>query len=1134
MQNYLCTQLFWVVKTHWLTLKKIPLFMRLFIIMFLFAVGVMRAADSYSQNVLLDIEVQNQTIEKVLGEIEKQSEFTFFYNDKQINVNRLVSVTVTKETIFKVLDKIFKDTGISYSILDKSIILSNRKENINVGLENKKINGTVFDAKGEPIIGANVRVKGSTLGTITDLDGVFSLDVPENAILEVSYIGYESQTVHVADKTQFSFILKEDTEVLEDVVVIGYGSVKKSNLTGAVASVKMEEVPQTATTEVSNLLIGRVPGLSIRQNSAAPDGDYKMVIRGSASTNAENIPLYVIDGFPGGDINAVNPNDIESIEVLKDASSTSIYGARAANGVILVTTKRGKQGKVNINFKANASFQTMANPYDMMDAKEYMQMSNVFFIEDWKYNNKIYPYGNVDPNTVTSKPKIAFTDDQLKNARNVTDWFDEVTRTGIINNESLSINGGSDNSRYLLSLGHFGQKGVVYNSGSEKFMGRLSMEVDLAKWLTTGMSVSGTQISNDKLVSASSDSQAGVISDALLYPKYLSIFDDEGKYLINPDHPNHANPVSWKEITNETITNRYLINNFWNVTLTKELVFRMSWGVNSSFARTNQYYPKTMLTGYEANSKAYTKELRKNDYLLDATLTYTKDLFKGHTLKVMAGYAYQKFIEEYIEAGNSDFLTDAFGVNNLNAGGDLTKTVGSSKTVTKYLSYFGRINYDISDKYLFTFTLRADGSDRFGKDNRFGFFPSGAFAWRVIEEEFMKRQSVLSNLKLRLSIGQTGNAEIGGNTYGYYGTGYNYVFGNAVVNGVAEKQLANRKLKWETTTEWNVGLDFGFFNNRLTGSFEYFNKIVSDLLDKRNVGSYYPVSEVADNLGETQSSGVELQLSSVNIRTKDFQWSTDLNLSSYKDRWRKRNPYTILSVYNTTTDPLHVKWGYVSDGIIQIGENVPHMSDAAPGSIKIKDLNGWLKDANGDYILDKDGRKQLSGESDGMIDDADKVIICRETPDLSFGIGNTLNYKNWDLSFFFYGEIGRELYNNTRSQFLKAERFRYSDNVPTDARDRWSSTNPEGKYPSGLYTKYYNDTDFWVEPADFVRLKNITLGYTFPKKAFGGIFSNVRLFVDAQNLFCITNYTGADPETDNSYSSYPNQRTFSFGIDLTF
>jgi len=293
MQNYLCTQLFGVGKTHWLTLKKIPLFMRLFIIMFFFAAGVLRAADGYSQNAMLNIELRNQTIEKVLDEIERQSEFTFFYNDKQVNVNRMVSVSVTKENIFKVLDKVFKGTGISYSVLDKSIILSNKKAENLTQTEDKKVNGTVLDSKGEPIIGANVRVKGSTVGTITDLDGLFSLEVPENAVLEISYIGYETQTANVANKTQFSFVLKEDTEVLEDVVVIGYGSVKKSNLTGAMASVKMEEVPQTATTEVSNLLIGRVPGLSIRQNSAAPDGEYKMVIRGSASTNAENTPPYM-------------------------------------------------------------------------------------------------------------------------------------------------------------------------------------------------------------------------------------------------------------------------------------------------------------------------------------------------------------------------------------------------------------------------------------------------------------------------------------------------------------------------------------------------------------------------------------------------------------------------------------------------------------------------------------------------------------------------------------------------------------------------------------------------------------------------------------------------------------------------
>ena len=439
------------------------------------------------------------------------------------------------------------------------------------------------------------------------------------------------------------------------------------------------------------------------------------------------------------------------------------------------------------------------------------------------------------------------------------------------------------------------------------------------------------------------------------------------------------------------------------------------------------------------------------------------------------------------------------------------------------------------DKYFVTASIRFDGSSKLAEGNKWGSFPSAAVAWRVSGEEFMKSLSWLSNLKLRLSYGQTGNDNVSAyQTQGSISGAKYYTFGSSESIGYVPNNLRNLDLGWERTTEYNVGLDFGFFNNRISGSVEYYNRLTEDLIMNKTVPVTTGYSSVKANVGSVRNEGFEVNINSDNIRTKDFQWSTDLNLSSYKDRWRKRNPYTILSVYNTTTDPLHVKWGYVSDGIIQIGENVPHMSDAAPGSIKIKDLNGWLKDANGDYILDKDGRKQLSGESDGMIDDADKVIICRETPDLSFGIGNTLNYKNWDLSFFFYGEIGRELYNNTRSQFLKAERFRYSDNVPTDARDRWSSTNPEGKYPSGLYTKYYNDTDFWVEPADFVRLKNITLGYTFPKKAFGGIFSNARLFVDAQNLFCITNYTGADPETDNSYSSYPNQRTFSFGIDLTF
>ena len=350
---------------------------------------------------------------------------------------------------------------------------------------------------------------------------------------------------------------------------------------------------------------------------------------------------------------------------------------------------------------------------------------------------------------------------------------------------------------------------------------------------------------------------------------------------------------------------------------------------------------------------------------------------------------------------------------------------------------------------------------------------------------------------------------------------------------MSESQLPNPRLKWETTTEFNIGLDWGLFNNRLTGTFEYYTKTISDLLSSRSVGSYYPVSSVADNLGKTQSKGFEVQINSVNISNKNFKWLTNLNFYSYKDSWKERNPYSILSVYQHEQDPLHITFGYKSDGLIQAGETVEWMPDAPPGSIKVKDLNGYLLDADGKYLLDDKGHRQLSGKPDGKIDDADKVIILNSAPDLSFGLGNTLRYKNFDLYFFLYGELGRQLLNSTRQTFLSSDRFRYSDNVTLDSFDRWSSSNPNGKFPSGLYNKYESNTDFYVEDADFLRLKNITLGYTFPKTWFSGLFSNARVYFDAQNLFVITGYSGSDPETEG-FTAYPNQRTFSLGVELTF
>lgn len=1084
-----------------------------------------------AQESKVTISVKNVTLKSLLKEIEKKSDIRFSYIDEVIEPFKNITFEATDEPVAKILNDILPARNLEYVQTGNTIAI---KAKMAKNVRQKKVKGVVTDMMNEPIIGANVLVKGNSIGVITNLDGEFEIDTPEDATLQISYIGFISQEISVKGKNSLSARLKEDLQTLDEVVVVGYGSVKKSNLTGALSSVKMDDVPQVATTSVSNLLVGRVPGLSIRQTSAAPGGEYDMVIRGSASISAGNSPLYVIDGFPGGDISTINPSDIESVEVLKDASATSIYGARAANGVILINTKKGKVGTMNIRFKTNLSFQTVSNPYDMVNAKDYMNMSNAFFKEQWLYDNKIAPYGDIDPSTVSSSPKIAFSADQIANASNVTDWFDEITRTGVINEEGVSIDGGTEKIRYQFSLGHFGQNGIIINSGVEKYMARLGLDMDLTNWLTTGVTLSGSQTIQDKTVQPSSlNDDGGIIKHAMMYPQYLPIYDEDGKYMLNLEHPGNPNPVSWKEVENRNDIFRILANNYWNVKLAKGLDFRVSWGLNSSFCRETSYYPRTTVKGQEANGRASIGEIRKNDYLLDAILTYSKKIFTNHQVKIMGGYAYQKFVTEKLYGSNRGFVSDVFGVNNLEGGGDLTKAVSSSKDIRKYLSFFGRLNYDIADKYLFTFTLRADGSDRFGSNNKFGYFPSGAFAWRVSEENFMKKQNVISNLKLRLSLGQTGNAEIGGNAYGFYKTGTNYIFGNALQTGVAESQLPNPRLKWETTTEFNIGVDWGVLQNRLTGSVEFYQKTISDLLSSRTVGSYYPVSSVADNLGKTQSRGFELQLNSVNVRTKSLTWETSLNFYSYKDKWKERNPYTILSIYENPTAPLHIGYGYLSDGLIQQGETVSYIPNAPAGSIKVKDINGWLKDANGNYILDANGNKQLSGEPDNAIDDADKVIIRHDAPDFSFGLGNTIIWKNFDLNFFFYGEVGRQLNNYTRTSFLSADRFRYSDNVTTDSFHRWSSTNTSGKYPSGLYNVYETNTDFYIENADFIRLKNITLGYTLPVKWFKGAIKHARLYFDAQNLFVITNYSGSDPETD-SFTAYPNQRTYSFGVELSF
>lgn len=1052
----------------------------------------------------VNLNLRNVRVKKAISELKAASGYSFVYSSEDLNTDKTVNINA--KTLQEAIEQILQGQDVKYEINGKSIIVKKQQKSASKqGATKQKYSGVILDVNGLPVIGAAVVIQGTSTGVTTDTNGNFEIHAPANTVFEVSCIGYETQQIKGSSK--MNIILAEDVEMIDETVIIGYGSVKKSNLTGAVASVKMDKVEKTGSVDVANALMGRVAGLDVMQTAVSPDASYSMVIRGQASTGAGNTPIYVIDGFPGGDINSINPNDIESIEVLKDASSTSIYGSRAANGVILVTTKKGKEGTAVVNFKAYGSLQRIENPYNIMEAGEYMQVVNDYYQEKWLYDNKIAPYGNVDPSTVTSQPTFPFTSSDMANVTN-TDYWDLMTRTGMINEEDISISGGTDKTHYLMSFGHYRQDGVMKNSDHEKFMFRVNMDYKFNKWLTTGVTASGTRSIYNKLQTSGNSDNLSIINSILSFPNYIEPFDENGNYNLNPQHGMN-NPLSLLEMTNRQKNNRFLINNYWVAQITPNLEARVSWGLNYSESRKDDYYPKTSYTGSQTNSLAKISQSTKNDYLLDATLTYSKTFAKIHALRVMAGYAYQKYTTDYFMAGNRDFLSDSFNVHNLGAGGDLTKEVGSSWSSNKYVSYFGRVNYDLMDRYLFTFTVRADGSDRFGSNNRYGVFPSGAVAWKISEEPWMQDINWLSNLKLRASLGQTGNAEIGGNAYGYYRTGSNAVIGGALVSGVSEAQLSNMRLKWETTTEYNLGLDFGVFNNRITGTVELFYKYINDLLNSRSVGSYYPVSSVADNIGSTQSKGIEFQLTSRNIVTPDFQWTTDLTLAHYEDSWRERNPYTILAVYQGPKDPLHITWGYKTDGLIQEGEIVPWDAKATPGSIKIVDLN-----------------------KDDKIDDNDKTIICNSAPALTLGLNNTFNWKQFDLSVFFYGAFGQERYNTTLQDFLKPSRINYLDNISTATRDIWTSTNKDGKYPNGFYTKWESSSDFWVEDASFLRLKHLTLGYTLPLNNVKGI-KYCRFYVDGQNLFCITNYSGIDPEAD-SFAAYPNQRTFSLGVDITF
>ncbi|WP_264537836.1 SusC/RagA family TonB-linked outer membrane protein [Flavobacterium sp. N1736] len=1080
------------------------------------------------------------------------------YHELKFNLKTIITVLILIVSVFKV--NAATSTG------------SNKLEIVNKSSEaDIIIKGVVLDELGQPMIGVTIVPKGSSRGTTTDFDGTFTIVVPSaTEALLFSYVGYDSKEVAIANQTNLKVSMVPVSKSLNEVVIVGYGTQKKKNVLGAMSSVKGESLTLSSAPSVLTALQGKVAGLQITQNSAQPGGGFNIQIRGAGSINASNDPLIVVDGFPitnleqpgsgnrydggtQGVLNSFNPNDIESIDVLKDASASAIYGARAANGVIMITTKKGKDGEVRVDYSGSYSYQKYNDGYDVLDLKQWMQLRNDASRENWEFINKVYPYSPKTLDEANAAPvngipyKRLYSDEQIRNAGAGTDWLSLVTRDGIVQQNNLSLRGGTQSTKYFLSGNLFDQQGIVKNSGIKRSTVHFSIDQKLVDFVTVGMNMTKSRVNNQNSqlggkfdpVTGQELSQfenSGIIRSAIQQSPDVLAIDAMGNYPINPDNALEPNPYSMLTISDEGVVDRSLMNFYAEAKPFRGFTARVQAGFDQGNSSRSTYLPRTTLYGALENGKASINTEKKNDDLLDVILTYNTKIRDVNNFTFMVGYSQQTFRTERSTLGNSNFITDAFLWNNMNAGAG-TKVVGSTNSEFGYRSYFSRLNYSYKDKYMLTSTIRRDGASMYAKNNKYALFPSISAGWDVSQEKFMTSISdYISQFKLRFGYGAVGNS--GGNAFAAYYAQPAYLNPDeSIWTGVFPTRLENPDLKWETTTEKNLGLDFEILNRRVSGSVEVYERVISDLLMLKPINSYNEINEVWANVGSTRSRGVEVTVSTVNIDHPDFKWRSTFTYSQFKTNWKKRAPDWKPRVYEGYNDPVRANYYQISDGVMQIGEVVPAQPDLYPGQIKIKDVNGFVRDNAGNPVTDANGVFLRTGAADGKIDDADTVLLGSQDPDFVAGLSNTIIWKNFQLNFMFNGMFGREIIDRTDFAYgvTAVGVAQNGRNATTNIYNRWTPDNPTNTRPGSNfgYTQY-GSGDFFLQEASFVRLQSVSLTYNFPKKWFGKFMQGAAIRLDGQNLFTITKYDGIDPETDGYAAAYPNVKTYTVGVDLKF
>lgn len=1089
--------------------------MRVSLFMLFVCIFQLMATNTEAQNAIMKLETNVISIGQLINQIEKQTDYLVVFRNREIDTERTIRVQEKSGKVISYLKDAFEGTDISYEFTNKYILLSkkNHSDAVNDNQQlNRKITGTVKDNNGEPVIGANVSVKGTTNGTITDVDGNFSLEnISDNDIIVISYIGYTSQEIKAGKQTSLKIILKEDTQAIDEVVVVGFGTQKKVNLTGSIGTVKTDEVLKSRpVTNVQELLAGSVPGMVVSKGSGAAGSGASINIRGTSTIGNSSGVLVLIDGMPGN-IYTLNPNDIESVSVLKDAASAAIYGSRAANGVVLVTTKTAKATeRPTVEFSSNIGIQNPQFKLDFVGSEDFMRLYDQAMINDGK--DAIYGEQGIQ---------------DLRAGKYVDNkWYKEIYKKNtIINNTHLALSGKERSIAYRFSISNDYQDGNLPNNNYNRLIFKPDMRFQILKNLEAHASLQYTQtnIKNPNGGTTGWQSQAARISPITpirnsdgsyaaggamggnpiagvnesgyskeRHKEMMAIFDVTYSPLKDWNIKGNIATYSHNTTTKNRVSTYYLYDEEGNIAKTENRV--------SSLKETNTYNFRTQL---------------------QFTTDYSFKIASDHNFKVLAGYSQEYYKSDGFWASRDNMPFD--NVDVLNTGSSNKQNGSADGDGNEYAndvavqSWFGRLNYDYQGKYLFEASLRADGSSRFAKNHRWGVFPSFSAGWNLHRESFMiETNNWLSELKIRASWGVLGDAE----KVGYYPTAqilsYDpkiYTFNDKLVGGAYNNIAVNQNITWEESKYTNIGLDFGLFDQRIKLSADYFINMRDNILYRPPVPSEFGLNAPYSNLLKMKNQGMDI-MAGYQDGNGDFHWGIDVNLSYSKnkvlemgdsERWIENNTVTYLN------NRYQLPFGYEAIGLFQSEEeiaNSPNQGNVLPGNIKYKDQNG-----------------------DNIIDGEDRVVLNRKIP-LNFGMNLSFGYKDFDFSLNMYGKLNTKKY----LQGYEGWAFYLTDNARPMHLDAWSESNPDASYPRLTLTNTSNDYDsrynsFWLRTADYLKIQNVQVGYTVPQSVLERVnIKYLRVYLSGQNLATITGYDGFDPEG----GWYPLARTFSFGFNLQF